>query len=273
MNSIAFVFLLCNLWQVNNNGLTNNTTYTSEVLIIGTVHRGNPQISAKSLLRLLEKEKPDIIFIESDTVPVVTCKNNNVFGLEIASKLGIWRPSIEQRAVQRFVKRNKDVCIIPYDTVFARKAHVKNFEGHTENIFNRLDSLFEGGFMAEQDRERYERFLNLTSFFYRELFEKDLKIINDKALVDSSRQMTKMKAMILPEFTATYIPEEKSWLKESLAFDDKRNQFMGRYLLKSIAGVQSKKIIVLTGLLHKYYLLDYLDPHEQELQFRLTSFK
>jgi hypothetical protein len=272
MNSIAFVFLLCNLWQVNNNVLTNDTTHTSEVLIIGTVHRGNPQMSASSLLRLLEIEKPDIIFIESDTVSVITCKNNNVFGLEIASKLGILRPSIEQRAVQRFVKRNQNVCIIPYDTVFARKTYIKNFVSHTEVIYNRLDSLYESGSMSEIDGDRYVRYQDLTSYFYQQIYEKDLKGINGQVLVDSSRLMMKLKEMILPELTGKYIPDELNWLKENLVFDNRRNQFMGSYLLKTIAGIKSKKIIVLTGLLHKYFLHDYLGPFEQQYQFKLTSF-
>jgi pheromone shutdown protein TraB len=273
MNSIAFVFLLFNFWQDSSNMLLRVDTPTREVLIIGTVHRGNPQISSKSLLQILEKERPDVIFIESDTVSAITCKNNNVFGLEIASKLGIWRPSIEQRAVQRFAKRNKNVCIIPYDTVFARRSYIKDFVSRSETIFNRLDSLFEVGKMNAVDVERYNRYQILTSDFYNQLYEKDLKEINERSLLDSSRLMMKMKEEILPEFAARYIPEEENWVKENLAFDDRRNQFMGRYLLKSFTEIKHQKIIILTGLLHKYFLFDYLSPFEQEHHFKLVSLK
>ena len=273
MKSIAFVLLLCNLWQDSSNFLSRDTTWTREVLIIGTVHRGNSQISSRSLLRVLEKEKPDIIFIEADTVENINCKNKNVFGLEIAAKLGIWKPSIEQRAVQRYVKKNNKVCVIPYDTVFERKAYIKDFVAHSDMIFTKLDSLYENDIMDEEDLQLYGRYQELNLFFYSQLHEMNLFEINEPAFIDSSRVMTRMKEMILPVISGKYVPDEVPWLRENLAFDNNRNLFMAQYIQKSIADFKAKKIVVLTGLLHKYFLNDYLSPFQKEYQFILTSLK
>ena len=85
----------------------------TEILIIGTIHTGNKNINHKILYQLLESLNPDIILDEDSQ------KYKPVFGLKTARFLKIVKPSIEQLALQTFLKRHPNAIVLPYDTTFA----------------------------------------------------------------------------------------------------------------------------------------------------------
>jgi hypothetical protein len=67
----------------------------AEVLVMGTRHDGNAFLNHKVLLAELEQLQPDLVLRETHE------PFRRIPGLLVADRLGIWSPSIEQRALQR----------------------------------------------------------------------------------------------------------------------------------------------------------------------------
>jgi hypothetical protein len=80
---------------------------------------------------------------------------------------------------------------------------------------------------------------------------------------------------IFQKLVQKYVSDEelKEWSATDLEFWDKRNEFMAAQLLKHIALNPGKKMIVLSGLLHKYPLLQLLGKAKknQEFSFRIVD--
>lgn len=88
-------------------------------MIIGTIHSGNSYFNHKTLFNYLEKNNPDVILQEQVT------SFKRVFGLRTAKFLRIWKPSIEQLALQKYSTHYKNVEILGFDTAFDSKGNYK----------------------------------------------------------------------------------------------------------------------------------------------------
>lgn len=108
----------------------------TEIIIIGTIHTGNKSFNQKTLFDLLKLYSPDIILREQ------SIKFKRVFGLATANFLNIWKPSIEQLALQKYSRFYKNIQIFPFDTTIpSRRNYIKNLLAVKHSYYGRLSSI------------------------------------------------------------------------------------------------------------------------------------
>jgi hypothetical protein len=263
------------LMLISSHGLLAQKNDSATTLIlVGTRHDGNSKLSYKHLHRLFKSLKPDIIFIEQNSSLFPPCQFKPVFGAQIASFLGIWKVSIERKAVQKYYRRNKKTCIVAYDTTFARNQYLKNYVNNDSRIDAILEKLFREGKMSASDSIEYKYHEDISNEFYSQL-EESLVSMNRPDMIKIIASLDSAHRAIFQKLVQKYISDQelKEWSATNLAFWDQRNEFMAVQLLEHIALNPGKKMIVLSGLLHKYPLLQLLTKAKKNLQlsFRIVA--
>lgn len=233
----------------------------TELFIIGLVHSGNKQFNHRTLFHTINGIKPDLILWE------LSENFERVFGLLTAHRLKIAKPSIEQLALQKYTKRNKQIDIFGFDTlIVARKKYIK------ESIVNG-DAFHEALSIAAKTKEdslQYEKYIGVDNSYYEHFSNGSLIHINQPKVYDNARILYVMNRDIILPMAKKYLSDTllvKSFEKE-LLFWDARNDFMVKQILKYAKRYEGKRMIVLTGLSHKYYLHDKLTT-QQEFALRL----
>ena len=261
--------LLCYL-----NGYSQTDSSKAEVIIIGTIHTGNKNINHKTLYKLLESLNPDVILDEDSQ------KYTPVFGLKTATFLKIVKPSIEQLVLQKFLKRNRNTIVLPYDITFAtyqhlkkqkrieyvaRKKYIKNAEAvrksFHDNLYNVKKTIL--------DSTIYSDFANKFNFYYSFFDTSTLSRINQKDMIDMSRDLKDLEERVILPLGKKYINDSllvKNFAKEIRFWND-RNDYMVKQISNYSKQFAGKKIIILAGINHKYYLQDKLrDPKKSNVR-------
>jgi hypothetical protein len=228
----------------------------TEILIIGTIHNGNKYFNDKTLVKILEKHNPDIILWEQSEKFKPTIGLLTGFNLKIVKRV-----SIEQIALQKYSRINKDVKILPYDTVFAsKKKYIKRKVKIENAFFNQLNIAPK----AFADSLSYANYVYKRNAFYKSIMNLPIAEINKPNIFQIP------KDLFLQE-TQEILPLAKKYIADSLLvkeFENEdnfwiaRNNYMVSKILQYSKQFEGKKIIVFTGLYHKYYLNNELEQQK-----------
>lgn len=258
----------------------------TEILIIGVNHNRTKKINYKKLYQLLEKNNPDLILWEQSE------DFKSVFGLRTAYRLKIFSPGTEQLALQVFNKKNRLIPILGFDTAFSsRKNDVK--ESNSSKNYSKEERVSRKNYIKEsiriddtfftklyqsklnnEDSLRYRTYVNLHNNYVDDIFNKSLEEINLPVIYNKSKEMDEMESTII-------IPLARKYMIDSIAlneytsdqhFEKARNNFMAKKVLDFASAQTGKKIIVLTGLSHKYFLIDELNK-QNEINLKLLDLK
>ncbi|HLO79373.1 MAG TPA: hypothetical protein VK166_00355 [Chitinophagaceae bacterium] len=241
----------------------------THVFIIGTIHTGNAYFDDEELVNIFKRLEPDIILWEqSDEFRIMR-------GLELASTLQIISPSIEQLAIQKYIKYNKVCRVLPYDTGFNREKYLSNELRFSSEIEQELHRKMINGSMTETDSLEYQKYLLVDSVFFDVIMDTTLERINRKDIMQVTGFLKELDGSIVLGLVNRYVDERylQDWYKDDLVFWKKRNEFMCKRLMEHLAANKGKKIIVLCGLLHKYYINNYLSrlPATSDTRIQTTS--
>lgn len=242
----AFTFILTSLIILFSPALAQDN-----LVILGTIHRGNPNLDQKDLLKRLEEEKPDIILWEQDK------PFKPVFGLLTANWLRIWHPDIEQMALQRYYRANPSVPILPYDTSFADKhAYRKEYQRKNDSIVTALQLA---GLKGE-DSSMLHRWLDGYHIYDSLASIGTLDDVNQLRVYGMARELYQMEELRIFSLAERYLNDQAllEWYRKDLRFWHLRNRYMARQIQSVVQNNPGKKVLVLTGLSHKYYLVDAL---------------
>ena len=228
----------------------------TEIIIIGTVHTGNKYFDHRSLYNILGKYNPDIILNEQDT------DFKRVFGLRTANFLKIWKPGIEQLALQKYSKNNGGVKILGFDTTFSRKKYIREYIKLNNDFFNIMNGLK----MIYTDSLLYAYYANKSNEYYSLVFNTNLFRLNQPDVTEMSRKLKQMEKTHILLLGKKYISDTTlvQHFENELEFWEDRNNYMIRKIIKYSKQYAGKKIIILTGHSHKYYLVDKLQELESE---------
>jgi len=256
--SIAITFLLFTTFSL---------FAQTNVTIIGTKHDGNQHIDHKTIYKYLQDIKPDVILIEQDD------QYKKVTALTIAKEVGFKIP-IEDLAVQKYKNKNKDCIIKPYDTTFDRKQYLRDLTNNYKRINSTLRQAFRSDEMSTDDSLNYVRYTKLTTYIYSKVMNTPLETMNGDEVLDSCRALYHLDRSSHEEAVLQYVTDTSlsNWYQGELKFWDDRNNFMATRILHYINQYPGKNIVVLSGLLHKYYLLDALTSYEKKYGFQILSF-
>ncbi len=242
---------------------------STQVFIIGTIHTGNTYFDDEELVDIFKRFEPDVILWEqSDEFKIMP-------GLELAKIFQFISPSIEQLAIQKYVRSNKECRILPYDTGFNREKYLLNTMRFGAEIETELYRKMVKGGMSENDSLEYRKYLLVDSVFFDVIMDTTLERINRKDIMHVSGFLKELDGSVILGLVNRYIEERylQDWYRDDLVFWKSRNEFMCKRLMEHIEANRGKKIIVLCGLLHKYYINNYLSglPGSSDIRIHTTS--
>ena len=244
------------------------------MILLGTVHQPVQNFTPDSLYNILVKIKPDLILFEVDS---------SFFTKEFDFKK-TWG-SNENIATVKYMN-NFNVDVRPYEFTGRNEYRKRIGARPTDSkALELLDSLYRNNQLNFLDKKIYQNFLEandtLNSFAYL-----GARAFNnpetDKAAEIRQKYHYKELLNIMsqyPIFSDThYVKNDGDSIsyfegyKRAAEFWDLRNQTMAENILHFIKEYHGKKIIVLNGYFHRYYLNSLIKPKEEELNFITKEF-
>jgi hypothetical protein len=263
-NVLAFATILFSFFYFQLFGQSVKTP--TEIFIIGTLHSGNRYIDHNTLYNALKEFKPDIILWEweKDYKPV--------FGLRTARFLKIAKVEIEELALSKYGRKYKHEKIYGFDTVIANRKQYRNeiVVNIPQSILSKLDSCK----MDYSDSFRFKAFLTKSHFYYDFIVNNTLMRINNPDIIDTSRTLFQWERDLIIPLAKKYISDTALVQKYEAGLDywEARNDFMVRKIQSYMDANPGKRFVILTGLNHKYYLIDGLNADNNRF-FVLKEFK
>ena len=253
---------LCFMMFVHFNSINAQTSSKTELLVVGTVHRGNSNITRDTLLNVLTTYKPDVILWE----------NNNDFilipGLSLINKLNIVRVSNEMLAIQKFQRSHKRVPILVIDGIVTkRRAFIKKILKTEKQFFEALYKIK----MTKEDSLEYLTYRILKNEYLSLCETNTLEQINRDSFYQQYETIDSLNYQMIT-LAKQYLVDKKivDNFKELTDFGYLRNNYMAQKIKGILKAHGNKRIFVIVGNAHKYYLVNHLKK-EDELEITWDS--
>lgn len=232
----------------------------TEIYVIGNIHDSVPNYHPKILLAMLDKIGPDIILHEVDKKGMEDyAKGNNLTENEV-------------RASNLYSKKNPNTLRLPFE--FEGRNQYRKDHGMvpTDNLSVKLiDSLYKAKQLTSKETKIYETFNALTQELIK-IAEGTPEKFNNSSTdrIAEKRQNSQYHELLKitdnrPEFSKRYVTKPngekisyKDGFKKMSDFWDLRNKTMAQNIYNIAQQYPGTKIVVLTGFLHRYYLIKEL---------------
>ncbi len=250
---------------------TNNKT---ELVLLGTVHQPIQNFTPDSLYNILIEIKPDLILFEVDSS----------FFTEDFEFNRTW-DSNENIATVKYMN-NFDVDVRPYEFTGRNEYRIKIGSRPTDSkALNLLDSLYHKDLLNPSDSKTYKDYLNINDSL-NSLAYHGIKAFNnsDTDNIAQTRQEFQYQKLLhimneYPVFSDTYYVKSDGDIisyfegyKKASEFWDLRNRTMAKNILHFTDEYRGKRIVVLNGFFHRYYLDSLLRPEQEESNFIIKNF-
>ncbi len=248
-------YIIVCLWLV---GYTCAVHGQSQVTIIGNVHHPSAVYNADTLYFILDRLKPDIILLELDSVAFT-----KIFKQQHPTREN------EPVAVLRYISQYPGVITAPFEFEgrdnYRKEKGIRQASGRIDKL---LDSLYKNKLLLKKQQHIISKYYELTDTLNTYTVKTVTEFNNSRT--DSLcrirqyyqhvavRKVVNQRKEFAQQFVMTSLHERVS-LREAYNrlcdFWDLRNQTMTKNILKTALQYPGKKIVVLTGFFHRYYLL------------------
>lgn len=228
------------------------------IIIIGSIHQAAPNFNSETLLNIFEQVKPDILLQEMDSSFFT-----EDFKFKYASEEN------EQEATERYVAKYPETLVRPFE--FEGRNEYRRERGMvpTDNLTIRLlKNLYDNNDLTPEQQEILKTYYDLTDQL-KVIASGPPKDFNNSATdtISELRQYFQHKKLTeitnnRDEFASSFytMPNgEKISYREGYRlwadFWDLRNKTMARNIISVAEEYPGKRIVVTTGLLHRYYIL------------------
>lgn len=243
------------------------------VTIIGNVHYPSKQFNADTLEAVLETIKPDIILLELDS-SLFNKTFDDKYRLKYASREN------EPVAVARYIQMHPATIAAPFDfenrDVYRKEKGIKQAQNKIEKL---LDSLYNNKRLSKDQSKTVEEYYALTqtlnAYAEKPVAEFNSLYIDSIAKLRQYYQHHKIRQVITrrKEFATRFVTTPSgtaiSWADayNNLSyFWDLRNQTMAANIIRMVNAYPGKKIVVLTGFFHRYYLKSEINRQSQRIK-------
>lgn len=252
-------------------GCTNKRT---ELVLLGTVHQPVQNFTPDSLYNILVKIKPDLILFEVDS---------SFFTKDFDFKK-TWESNENIATVKYMSKFNVDVR--PYEFTGRNEYRRKIGSRPTDSkALKLLDSFYRNNQLNSLHKKNYKRFLEandtLNSFAYLGARAFNNSKTDKTAEIRQKYHYKELLSIMseYPIFSNTYHVKNDGdsisyyeGYKKASEFWDLRNHTMSKNILHFIKEYRGKKIIVLNGYFHRYYLNSLIKPKKEALNFVIKEY-
>ncbi len=259
-----FIYCICFSSQIYT--IANAEPTPNRVIIIGSKHNGNKQLTTKSLYQLISKIKPDIILLEFDSTTVVDCSIPKIKGSKTAEFLGIWNNPLEYKVARKYKEKVKEVCLASFDIYIPNRRKYVDYKNAMEAAHNSMmTQMFDENKFSYKDSIQYNDYNLLNKSLIQKL-DSNLKVMNRESLNDTAKRVFEMENTFIKNITEKYVELQpySNWFNADILFWEERNKKMCSQITRELNANSDKTILILTGLLHKYYLSNYLKQQELE---------
>ncbi len=243
--------------------LLSKTLPKTEVIIFGTVHEVRENFDIEDGVNILEQVKPDVILLElpiSDSVEKF---------LEMVKEFKDPTQFLEGRVIKKYLDKNSSVLLRYFDIENRNKYYSENRSDEQEQAF--MKKL--GDLGNKSDSNDFDPILKEAGVMLMHAFNLDNTLSKEYPRIINSTvadSIYTMKHRCLHtnflKFTET-IPELKQF-KEFIIWRDefwkKRNQAMTKNIINYAEEFQGKRLIVITGCEHRYFLRNELKKSKKQ---------
>ncbi len=255
----TFTILLSLVFNI----LFSQTSDKTKIYIIGTIHQSSEILNPQMLFEVLDNIKPNILLQENDSEQISTYFED------------IRPNSNEQNASFKYLQKYPNTLNLPFE--FEGRNSYRDYNGMTptDNLTVKLiDSLYNKKMLSPQNERIYTNYLEANKSLI-EFSKKGFKAMNSMQFdsINKIRQNIQHKELIKiceteDIFSNRFVTKPngqkisyKDGFKLWCNFWDLRNNSMAINIIRTAYQHKGKKIVVLTGVQHKYYLLELLEKY------------
>ncbi len=248
----------------------NLNSSTTELIILGTMHSNTKNFTSDSLFQEIKKTKPDIILIEADSSDFT----DNFKRIK-------WSTT-ESKASIKYQKENPNVILRPFDYE-GKNDFSMDYGIGDGNSYRLLNMLNNKEMFTSEQQKIWDDFSYYTNIVDSIGYHSTLKGLNS-AITDSIVEIRqkihyvdnliiiKNRAEFEYNTSITKLNDTITFRESSLRtanFWHERNKSMAKNIMNTIKNNPEKKVLVLTGFQHRYYLINELEGKQREYNFKL----
>lgn len=251
----------------------------NKIYIIGVVHSANEFRNSDSLFNILKDIQPNLILAETDTLSgyfkadYTLVEPPNWYKMARKLKMGRKMPP-EMEVLYSYLNYDATIKIFPFDIpIINRKASVASDNRKETEWVTSVNKAYFGKRIPSHLLPLFEQCLQSNNF-YISLLDKSYSTINKTSVSDSIRLLMAMEKELNPQLVET-LPELnrfREWQVQNTADWLHRNEVMVKNIIRFTERTQAKKVVVLTGLLHKYILTDILNTYNSEGKYAIVEY-
>jgi hypothetical protein len=258
--------------------LSQNDKQTT-VIIIGVSHTESRFMNTDSLLLVLQQVKPDLILDEMQSPSGFYTKEKELRDLpksvKLRTKIGIGKKIPPEKLVlYEYRKIDSNIIIRPFDIYIDDRNKYIRQESEWENKFFEIvnNPKYSNTFSSYQT-DLFLQYVRLNNFLY-DITRKSYFDMNQPDVPDSLRKMIAVSDPFIMSIVDS-LPiagSLKPYYEKNKIFWLERNEKMANNIIEYIHEYPGKRIVVLTGLLHKHYLIDLLHRAPRRELFKVVEF-
>ncbi|WP_114790415.1 hypothetical protein U0035_14145 [Niabella yanshanensis] len=243
------------------------------VTIMGNVHYPSKQFNADTLETALERIKPDIILLELDS-SLFNKTFDDQYRLKYASREN------EPVAVARYIQTHPATTAVPFDfenrDAYRKEKGIKQGQNKIEKL---LDSLYNNKLLSKDQSETVENYYALTKTLnayaekpiaeFNSLYTDSIAKLRQYYQHHEIKKLIDQRKEFIQRFVTTSSGVTISWrdaYKNLSDFWDLRNKTMAQNIIRVADKYPAKRIVVLTGFFHRYYLLAEIKRQAPHIQ-------
>ena len=258
-----------------------HTDTTTIVCILATVHQPTANYNADSIVSILNSFQPDVVLTEEDTSIFESFHKRYEQTLQrplfarLGRAFGFGQPEeIEGRAVRKYKIGHAAVEIHPFDFEGRNVFYQKNNTFANENeVGNKLEALAKNHSLSPEQEKIWIAYGRINDTL-NQLSNQTLYIINQPAYYTLTETRQEYQYHKIAEIvnSSDSLKIYRNFYKANADFWDTRNKEMAAHIVHFIQLHPNKRIMVLTGSMHKYYLLKELKPMQHTFKFQLKEY-
>ncbi len=251
---------------------------TTEVFVLGVLHKPSKLVSYDSLYNLLEKIKPNIILFECDSTAFDKHMQFHTLWWRMALPdfLSKYRQgNLEEIAVKKYLFHNPSAILRPYEWSQRDLFHKQhNLDSMSSQLFYKIEDLIANNKLKEEHKKTYADFISLSEQLEK-YGDSTLYEINTIAQDSIGQRRQNHKYHLIKQIVDSYdeLKNYRAFSTINESYWDVRNKAMATNINRYITFYPHSRIVVLNGYFHRYYLRQELRKNSEEKLFLLKDLK
>ncbi|MDJ0366400.1 hypothetical protein QMK33_14675 [Hymenobacter sp. H14-R3] len=246
----------------------------TQLVVLGTTHAPHANLKPDSLYAALEILKPDVILFERDSAYIPQLRRSPGLPQALQVALGGSAPENEGQAIRKYVRWHPATVWQPFEWN-RRNAYHRQYGILTkpDEVMQRLRQLRATQQLAPWQLRSLHTYDSLSTHLNM-LAQLPLDSLNTTAADSLAAHRQHAQYQLLGKIVAAHpaLSEFRAFYQINEAYWGIRNRAMARNIAAWLVRYPHKRLVVLTGFNHRYYLLHELRPRQKALHFTLVEY-